>query len=196
MQRPLKINFRNMGPSEAVEARIRQNVEKLERSCDRLLGCRVVLEAPHAHQQKGGLYHTRIELDLQGQVIVVNREPDLHKGSSDIYVSIRDAFAAAERQLQKHAKRRQGEMKTHETADQGQISELNPAMDYGRIITAAGDDIYFHRNSILNADFAALQIGTRVSFIEEEGNEGPQASSVRVLGPARAGGRTTHAAEG
>jgi cold shock CspA family protein len=113
---------------------------------------------------------------------VVNREPDLHKDSTDVYVSIRDAFAAAERQLQKLSKRRQGEIKTHEPLSQGHISELYPEMDYGRIITAAGDDIYFNRNSILNADFDALTVGTKVIFVEEQGDEGPQASSVKVLG--------------
>ena len=183
MQRPLQITFRNMKTSEAVEARIRKNVEKLEKSCDNLLGCRVVVEAPHAHQQKGGLYHTRIDLTFPSETIVVNREPDLHKGSTDVYVSIRDAFAAAGRQVQKHATRRQGQVKAHQTMPQGTVSELYPEMDYGRIITATGDDIYFHRNSILNADFDALQVGTKVSFVEEQGDEGPQASSVRVLGP-------------
>ena len=181
MQRPLQITFRNMKTSEAVEARIRKNVEKLEKSCDNLLGCRVVVEAPHAHHQKGGLYHTRIDLTIPAETIVVNREPDLHKGSTDVYVSIRDAFTAAERQLHKHSKRRQGKIKTHETVQQGRISELYPEMDYGRIITATGDDIYFHRNSILNTDFAALRVDTKVSFVEEQGNEGPQASSVKVL---------------
>jgi cold shock CspA family protein len=84
-------------------------------------------------------------------------------------------------QLQKHSKRRQGEIKTHETGPQGRNSELYPEMDYGRIITATGDDLYFHRDSILHADFAALRVGTRVSFVEEQGDEGLQASSVKVL---------------
>ena len=182
MQRPLQITFRNMKPSEAVETRIRQNVEKLDKSCDNLLGCRVVVEAPHAHQRKGGLFHTRIDLTLPSEIIVVNREPDLHKASTDVYVSIRDAFAAAERQLQKRSKRQQGEVKTHESVPQGRISVLYPDMDYGRIITEEGDDIYFHRNNILNADFDALEVGAKVSFVEEQGDEGLQASTIRVLG--------------
>ena len=49
-------------------------------------------------------------------------------------------------------------------------------------MTYEGDDIYFHRNSILNADFDSLEVGTKVSFVEQEGDEGPQASSVKVLG--------------
>jgi ribosomal subunit interface protein len=181
MQRPLQITFRNMKSSEAVETRIKQDVAKLERSCENLLGCRVVVEAPRAHKQKGGLFHTRIELSLPAENIVVNREPDLHKSSTDVYVSIRDAFAAAEKQLKQRSKRRQGEVKTHEAKPEGRISALFPEMDYGRIITAEGDDIYFHRNSILNADLNTLKVGSKVSFVVEQGDEGPQASSVRIM---------------
>jgi cold shock CspA family protein/ribosome-associated translation inhibitor RaiA len=170
-----------MKPSEAVETRIKKNVAKLEKSCENLLGCRVVVEAPHAHQQKGGLFHTKIDLSFPSETIVVNREPDLRKASTDVYVSIRDAFAAAERQLQQRSKRGQGKVKAHEPQPQGRISALFPEMDSGRINTAEGDDIYFHRNSILNADFNELKVGAKVSFVEERGDEGPQASSVRVL---------------
>jgi cold shock CspA family protein len=140
------------------------------------------VEAPHAHQRKGGLFHTRIDLTLPSEIIVVNREPDLNKATGDVYVSMRDAFAAARRQLQEYVRRRKGEVKTHESVPQGRISVLYPEMDYGRIISAEGDDIYFHRNSILNADFDALKVGAKVSYVEEQGDEGPQASSVRVLG--------------
>jgi ribosome-associated translation inhibitor RaiA len=170
-----------MKPSEAVETRIRQNVDKLKRSCDNLLGCRIVVEAPHAHQRKGGLYQTRIDLTLPSETIVVNREPGLHKSSVDVYVSIRDAFAAAERQLQKHSKRRQGKVKAHQPQPQGRISVLFPEMDCGRIITAEGDDIYFHRNSVMNMDFDKLEVGMEVRYSEAAGDEGPQASGVRVV---------------
>jgi cold shock CspA family protein len=54
--------------------------------------------------------------------------------------------------------------------------------DYGRIASVDGGDIYFHRNSVLNLDFDALEIGTEVRFVERTGDEGPQASSVWVVG--------------
>ena len=52
---PLQISFRNMDPSPAVEARIRKKAEKLERFHDRIIGCTVVVEAPHRHHHKGKL---------------------------------------------------------------------------------------------------------------------------------------------
>ena len=56
---PLQISFRNMDPSPAVEERIRQKAEKLERFHDRIVGCTVVVEAPHRHHHKGKLYNVR-----------------------------------------------------------------------------------------------------------------------------------------
>jgi hypothetical protein len=39
MQIPLQISFRNMDPSPAIEARIREKAAKLERFHDRIIGC-------------------------------------------------------------------------------------------------------------------------------------------------------------
>ncbi|MFO7580262.1 MAG: HPF/RaiA family ribosome-associated protein [Nitrosomonas halophila] len=46
MQIPLEITFRNMDPSAAVEARLREKAEKLERFHDHIMSCRIVVEAP------------------------------------------------------------------------------------------------------------------------------------------------------
>ena len=42
-----------------------------------------------------------------------------------------------------------------------------------------GREIYFHRNSVIDGDFARFEIGTEVSFAEELGDKGPQATTVR-----------------
>jgi len=182
MQVPLQVTYRNMAPSESLEAAIRKRAEKLDSFCDDIISCHVVVEAPRKHQQKGGLYHVRIDISLTGETIVVNREPDLHHAHEDVYVVIRDAFNAAQRQLQEHVSRQKSHVKSHASVPHGRISELFPEQDYGRIATSDGGDIYFHRNSVLNADFDSLEIGTEVRFVEQEGEEGLQASSVRVIG--------------
>jgi ribosome-associated translation inhibitor RaiA len=52
MQVPLDIAFHNMEPSEFIEAKVRERVDKLERYCDRITRCSVGIEAPHrAHRQ-------------------------------------------------------------------------------------------------------------------------------------------------
>ncbi len=62
------------------------------------------------------------------------------------------------------------------------ISNLCPDEDYGTIETPDGREIYFHRNSVLNADFDKLEKGARVHFTEELGEKGPMASSARIEG--------------
>ncbi|MEE9542924.1 MAG: cold shock domain-containing protein [Thermodesulfobacteriota bacterium] len=73
-------------------------------------------------------------------------------------------------------------MKIHEVQPHGRISELFTDEGYGTIESSDGMEIYFHRNSVLNADFDKLEIGTEVRFVEEAGEKGPQASTVKVIG--------------
>lgn len=187
MQVPLKITFRNMETSEALEAYIRERAEKLDSICGNMVSCRVVVEAPHKHQHKGGLFHASIDITLPKETIVINREPDLHKAYHDAHVVVRDVFDSAQRKLRDLVSRQKGEVKVHEEMPQGKITELFPHEDYGRILTAAGDDIYFHRNSLINADFDDLVSGAEVRFVEEQGDNGPQATSVRVVGKPQPG---------
>ena len=49
---------------------------------------------------------------------------------------------------------------------------------YGIITTGDEREIYFHRNSVVDSKFPKLAIGARVRFVESEGEEGPQASTV------------------
>lgn len=62
----------------------------------------------------------------------------------------------------------------------GRIAFLDYANGYGFIETPDGRRIYFHKNSVLDADFDRLDVGELVRFREEAGEEGPQASSVHV----------------
>lgn len=49
MAYPLQITFRNMAPSAAIEASIREKAAKLEVFYERIMSCRVIVEAPHRH---------------------------------------------------------------------------------------------------------------------------------------------------
>lgn len=114
--------------------------------------------------------------------VAVSRMPDDEHAHEDVYVAIRDAFDAARRQLQDRLRVSQGKVKTHETPAHGRITELRLSDDFGRIRDSGGREIYFHRNSIVDADFDDLEIGTKVRFVEEAGDEGPQASTVYLIG--------------
>lgn len=105
---PVQITLRDMPHSEAVETKIREKAEKLERFFDRIMGCRVVVEMPQRHKHQGKLHSVRIDLTVPGAELVAN-----HAQHEDVYVAIRDAFQAITRQLEDHARRQRGEVKTH-----------------------------------------------------------------------------------
>jgi len=182
MQLPLQITFRGMDPSPAVEARIREKASTLDRYCDHIMSCSVVVETPHKHRTKGNLYHVRIHVTVPEGELVVSKETHDDHAREDVYVVIRDAFNALRRQLEDRVRQVRGDVKLHETPPQGRVMKLVPEMDYGIIETADNREIYFHRNSVLNNSFDQLELGSVVRFAEEMGEQGPQASTVTVLG--------------
>jgi ribosomal subunit interface protein len=182
MNIPLQITFHNMEPSEAVEARIREKAANLDQFAKDIMSCRVIVEAPHKHHHKGNIYAVKVDITLPGKEIVADRNPPQDHSHEDVYVAIRDAFNAARRQLEDYVRKRRAKVKTHETLPHGYIKELFPEQDYGIIDTQDGRDVYFHRNSVIDADFDKLNVGDSVHFSEEMGAEGPQATTVHLEG--------------
>ncbi len=113
MQIPIQISFRNMEPSEAIAARIRERAEHLEKFYDRIISCRVMVEAPHRHHQSGNLMHIRVDIRLPGRELVAGRSPNQKQAHKDVYVAIRDTFDAIERELQSFAQVQRREVKNH-----------------------------------------------------------------------------------
>ncbi|MGH7852449.1 MAG: HPF/RaiA family ribosome-associated protein [Candidatus Binatia bacterium] len=206
MKTPLQITFRNMPHSDAIEENVREKAAKLDSLFDGITSCRVIVEAPHRHHHKGKAYVVRIDMAVPSGELVVNRapkrldaakaphleelekdltehhEPSKHAAHEDVYVAIRDAFNAAGRKLQNYARRRRGQKKNHEAPPVARVAKLFPTEDYGFLQTPDGRELYFHKNSVLNHGFEHLEIGKEVSFAEELGDKGPQASTVRPVG--------------
>jgi ribosome-associated translation inhibitor RaiA len=111
MEMPVEITFRDMDPSPAIEARIREEAEKLSKFDGRLGGCRVRVEAPHRRHHKGKVYHVTVEVEAPRNTLVVSRDRELDHSHEDVYVAIRDAFHAARRRVQEDARRRRGAVK-------------------------------------------------------------------------------------
>lgn len=108
MQVPVQIVFHEVQHSEALENDIREKARKLEAFHPHLMRCHVSVEQPHRHKHQGKLFNVRVALHVPGGEIVVNR--DEHE---DVYVALRDAFDAARRQLEEHARKARGEVKRH-----------------------------------------------------------------------------------
>lgn len=177
---PVQVTFRDMATSPAVEAAIREKAETFERFADRITNCRVVVEAPHQRHRKGKLYQVHIDLGLAGGSLVVGREGPMNHAHEDIYVAIRDSFRAATRMLEEHERKRRGNVKTHETPPHGAIVRMFP--DHGFIRASDGQEIYFHRNSVVDGDYDKLEEGDTVRLTLAEGEKGPQASAVTLIG--------------
>jgi cold shock CspA family protein/ribosome-associated translation inhibitor RaiA len=190
MEKPVQVTFRNLEPSAAIEADVREKVAKLEEFFDGIIGCRVVIEEPHRSQHQGKLVHVRVDVTVPGKELVVSREPTEHHAHEDAHVAVRDAFRAMKRQLEDHARVIRGDTKRHEEPPPACIARLFPADGYGFIETGDGREIYFHRNALVDQPFERLTIGDAVRFVEEAGEQGPQASTVHVLGHATGRGST------
>jgi ribosomal subunit interface protein len=182
MDVPLQISFRGVDHSDAVEQNIRERAQKFERFYDHIVACHVVVEAPHQHHHKGGLFRVKLDITVPDGELIVSRNPDQHHAHEDVYVALRDAFKAARRQLEDYARKRRGKVKTHDVPPHGRILALYPAMDYGTIQTQDGREIYFHRNSVVEAGFDQLEEQMEVRFHEEAGEDGPKATTVHVVG--------------
>lgn len=189
MERPLDIAFHNTPPSADIEALIRQHVGKLAERHSELIGCRVSVEALHQQHQTGNVCEVHITLSLRGRDLAVSREPQKAKeryARPDIRTSIRDAFKAAERQLESQkGKRRQDTSKPSASAVAGQVALIEPGQDHGFLLTNTGTQLYFHRDSVTEGDFSRLTPGVMVHYVEEEGDIGPTATKVRVVAAGR-----------
>ena len=175
MQLPLQLVMRDVPHSEAVEAKIRQKAERLDRFYDKIMSCRVVVESPQRHQHQGKLFTVRIDVTVPGSELVVNRDKD-----EDIYVAIRDAFDAMGRKLEDYGRQQRGDIKAHDMELHGRVARLFKEEGYGFIETLDGREFYFHRNNLAHQDFDQINIGEGVAFVEEMGNEGLQANRVSV----------------
>ncbi len=200
---PVQITFRNIPSTEEIEEEIRSRAQTLEGFYSPITSCRVLVEAPARHHQKGYPFHIRLDLTVPDGEIVVNRAPTLYPGERDIgdergrkkmetrserkhlKVAIHEAFDAARRRLQDHARRKRMDVKAHEPMPPARVAKLFPVEGYGYIETPDGREIYFHANSVINNRFKTLKLGSKVSFVEEAGEKGPQASTVKLVSKGR-----------
>jgi cold shock CspA family protein len=103
---------------------------------------------------------------------------------------VRDAFEGARRQIDRQTDKQTGQTKRHPHQEvSAMVEQLFHEEGYGFLRTLDGRQIYFHRNSMPHDDFDELQLGTGVTFEATEGDEGLQASTVRVI-DSRGGGKT------
>jgi cold shock CspA family protein/ribosome-associated translation inhibitor RaiA len=183
MQIPVTMTFRNVQRRAAIEELIHKQAAKLERVCDHIVSCRVAVEKPQEHQKSGNPFRVRIDVTVppEHELVAVREagEGDLHQQLATV---IREAFGAMRRQLRKLVEKQHGDVKAHPAQEMsGMVVRLFRDQGYGFIKALDSQDIYFHKNSLPPGDFERLQVGTGVQWVEQEGDKGPQASTVRIV---------------
>lgn len=103
MQTPLRLSFRHMSSSTALESRVRAHVNRLERMHAGITGCEVVIAAPAGNHRKGAPFDVRINVSIPDGTLHVHDEAPANAACVDVYVAVRAAFDALARKLEKHA---------------------------------------------------------------------------------------------
>lgn len=182
MKLPPQVSFHNTDPLPGVEDVVRERAARLDRYCDHVMSCRVVVDVPHRHHHTGNLYQVRLDVKVPGDEIAVTREAPEHESAKGLPAAIKDAFDAADRLLEEYVRRRRQDVKHLDELPHARVRALPAGQDFGFLETPDGREIYFHRSSVINADFDSLVPGAEVAFAEEAGEKGPQATTVHVVG--------------
>lgn len=174
MQIPVHLSGKGVQLLPEQEDLIRAAVAKLERFFDRLITCRVTVSVPNRYPTGEPVaWAFRIALTVPGGELAVSRQ-----AKPTFRDALDDAFDAARRQLQDYAREIRGDVKLPAEPTRGTVARLLVYEGYGFITGADGHEIYFHRNSVPDDGFDRLTVGTVVRYVETEGEQGPQASTV------------------
>jgi cold shock CspA family protein/ribosome-associated translation inhibitor RaiA len=186
MKVPPDITYRGVDKTEALDALVNEKLNKLEQVCDHISSCHIAIEKIHDRPRSGSPYRVRIDMTVppSHELVAESNPPDINQYAS-VDAVIRDAFDAAVRQLRKlnQLQHDSDKAKTHNNAQEtiALVTKLFRDKGYGFIRTLDGQEIYFHRNSVLHNDFDRIEIGTGVRFFMEQGDEGPQATTIQIV---------------
>jgi ribosome-associated translation inhibitor RaiA len=141
MQVPLDITFENSEPSEAIRSEVEKQAKRLEKFHDRITSCNVAVIAPQTRHRKGDLFKIdiRIAMPEHKDILVTKTHGDAPE-HEHIAVAIKDAFGAAQRQIEDAVREMRGQVKPHEAEDHGRVSKFVAGDDYGFIETWPSTD--------------------------------------------------------
>jgi cold shock CspA family protein len=182
MQTPTEIEFEGIQGSTELRTVIDQHIAELEGRFGRITAGRVAVRGPGDRHQTGGQYLVSIRLALpDGREVNVGRTPKVDERYGDLTFAVDNAFKRARRQLQDQARLMRSQVKHHETPPVGTIARIDPSGEFGFLRAADGHEVYFNCHSVVDGA-ANIAVGTRVSYVEEIAEKGPQASTVKILG--------------
>ncbi|MBS0352082.1 MAG: ribosome-associated translation inhibitor RaiA [Proteobacteria bacterium] len=175
MQQPLKITFRDIDHSAAVEDRIREKINKLDHVYNRITSCQVVVEQVQKHQHQGKLHNVTIFMNVPGKYLIASHHPQ-----ENLYLAIQQATDSLREQLDEYRRRLYGDTKNHGERLLGEIARLMEDEGYGFIVDQEKNEYYFNLSHLMDVKFHQLQVGEKVKFLPAVGNEGLQARRITI----------------
>lgn len=110
MQLPIGISYRGVDKSDQLEELIRNKATRLDRFCDHISRCDVVVEQPNHTQHSGNPFRVRIDVTVPpGHELVADERQAEHEMHEPLSKVINDAFKAMERQLKTLVERQRRE---------------------------------------------------------------------------------------
>jgi cold shock CspA family protein/ribosome-associated translation inhibitor RaiA len=175
----LQVESRNLEVRNSWQERIDEEEKRLNRHHPGLIhNLRITFEGT-SHHKEGG-YKVQLVASVPNDTVVVKRKGDI------VSALLVDAFDTLGQQLKELQRKRRQSGKLHEggagaqSPGMGLIKSVFPYESYGFIITADGQEIYFHENSLKDLNMDSLSEGDEVRFGEAEGDKGPHATWVRA----------------
>ena len=175
----VQIESRNLELRKAWQDKIEDEKNRLNRHHPGLVHhLRVTIEGT-SHHKEGG-YELLIVASVPNDTVVVKR-----KGET-VRPLLVEAFDTLGLQLKEYQRKRRQTNKALEasraTSRDGVIKKVFPFESYGFIMTPEGREIYFHENALKDLDIEKITEGDLVRFGEGEGDKGPCAAWVKLVG--------------
>ncbi|TLY18790.1 MAG: HPF/RaiA family ribosome-associated protein [Nitrospirae bacterium] len=176
----LEIESRNVGMTPRWKSEIESRMADLQRRHEHLIHGRVTLTKNLHHKKLANVAEALIVVTLPGRQTMTARKED-----KTFEEAIRTAFNAIAIELRKYREKRgRTEVRASPIPPfRGVVCKLFPKEGYGFILKEGGGEVYFHKHALQGLTFDELNDGADVAFNIEEGEKGPQASTVHRPSP-------------
>ena len=181
MVAPLDIVWKNIDKSETIEQTVRARADELERLCPRIVALHVFIEEPRRREWRGDLLSIRIRIGVPDDYLTVDHNLHTPQRHEEMSIAVAAAFDAARRRVEDYLRARRGQARIEELWPMGEVVRLSRPQRDGVVRTAEGREIHFNAQVVLHGAYDLLEIGGRVRFVEQAGDNGPRASSVRLF---------------
>lgn len=173
----LHIESRHVRMTPRWKSEIEARMADLQEGHDDLIHGRVTLTKNPHHKKARNVAEALVVVTLPGRHTLTAR-----KEEKTFEEAIRAAFASMEIELRKYREKRASkEIRLPPTPQRGVVCKLFPQEGYGFILQEGGGEVYFHRHAVHGMKFEELEDGTEVAFNVEEGEKGPQATTVQPV---------------